>query len=181
MWQCRAAVAALVCWAAKRHGGEHFLLLRQRCGNRLHLRAPLNYLQTCWRAGDSAAEFFAAKMSLRNSLLVLLLLAAWPAEAQLRCATGDDACSRRGSGDGGGDLRRSSSSAPAARQLHAAAGSDGPLALDLGRAVVLHTQMGDIRIRLLERQAPRITQLVWDLAATRGCGAKQAYNCSFYR
>ena len=48
-----------------------------------------------------------------------------------------------------------------------------------GRAVLLFTQLGSIRIRLLERLAPRVTALVWDMAAARNCSDK--YRCALYR
>ncbi|PRW61257.1 peptidyl-prolyl cis- cyclophilin type [Chlorella sorokiniana] len=73
---------------------------------------------------------------------------------------------------------------PAARHsLHAAArglaaAAITPTLTEPGRAVVLHTQFGQIRIRLLEQLAPQITALVWDLAAKRGC---KGTACAFYR
>ncbi|KAI7844862.1 hypothetical protein COHA_001515 [Chlorella ohadii] len=66
----------------------------------------------------------------------------------------------------------------AARGLVAAAAIT-PTLTEPGRTVVLHTQFGQIRIRLLEQLAPRITALVWDLAVKRGC--QGAYSCAFYR
>lgn len=45
--------------------------------------------------------------------------------------------------------------------------------------MVLYTTFGPIRIRLLERLAPRVTALVWGLALARGCS--NAYKCAFYR
>jgi hypothetical protein len=54
-----------------------------------------------------------------------------------------------------------------------AAGATGGAA---GRRVVLHTTWGPIPIELLEENAPKATQLVWDLAQRRGCE-----RCRFYR
>lgn len=45
-----------------------------------------------------------------------------------------------------------------------------------GRTVVLHTQFGPIKVKLLEQLAPRTTALVWQLAQARGCK-----DCAFYR
>ena len=49
-----------------------------------------------------------------------------------------------------------------------------PRITEPGRTVVIHTQFGQIRIRLLEQLAPRITALVrplWPLEAHQaGCG-----------
>ena len=136
-------------------------------------------------AGPGAAPPSASTVeaSLRSSLLVLLLLAACPTEGLLRC---DGACGRRGSSGGGAAtgtaaavLHRLSSSVQSARRPHAAADLGSGSAGELGRAVVLHTQFGDIRVRLLERQAPTVTRLVWEMAAARNCTT--AYNCAFYR
>jgi hypothetical protein len=66
----------------------------------------------------------------------------------------------------------------AARSLQATAAIT-PRLTEPGRAVVLYTQFGAIRIRLLERLAPRITGMVWALAAARNCTS--AYRCAFYR
>lgn len=46
----------------------------------------------------------------------------------------------------------------------------------VGRTVVLHTQFGPIKIKLLEQLAPKATALVWQLAQARGCK-----DCAFYR
>ena len=46
----------------------------------------------------------------------------------------------------------------------------------VGRTVVLHTQFGPIRVKLLEQLAPKTTALVWQLAQRRGCR-----DCAFYR
>lgn len=45
-----------------------------------------------------------------------------------------------------------------------------------GRTVLVHTQFGPIRVKLLEQLAPRTTALVWELAQRRGCR-----DCAFYR
>lgn len=81
---------------------------------------------------------------------------------------------------GGGAAATAGSSTSAAtseRRLQAAAGQ--PYLEEPGRAVVLYTTFGPIRIRLLERLAPRVTALVWGLALARGCS--NAYKCAFYR
>lgn len=69
----------------------------------------------------------------------------------------------------GGDGAAGSQDAAAAADLTAVAGA-------VGRSVVLHTQFGPIKVKLLEQLAPRTTALVWDLAEKRGCR-----NCAFYR
>lgn len=46
----------------------------------------------------------------------------------------------------------------------------------VGRTVVLHTQFGPIKVKLLEQLAPKTTSLVWQLAQARGCK-----DCAFYR
>jgi hypothetical protein len=45
-----------------------------------------------------------------------------------------------------------------------------------GRTVLLYTQFGPIKVKLLEELAPRTTAMVWDLAQKRGCRS-----CAFYR
>ncbi len=52
----------------------------------------------------------------------------------------------------------------------------GDAATTTGRTVLLHTQFGPIRVKMLEQLAPRTTALVWDLAQRRGCK-----DCAFYR
>lgn len=76
-----------------------------------------------------------------------------------------------------GGARGSNGAGVAQRQLLGAAGQ--PYLEEPGRMVVLYTTFGPIRIRLLERLAPRVTALVWSLALTRGCS--NAYKCAFYR
>ena len=100
--------------------------------------------------------------------LLLLLLAAWEtagaregdaAERPDRGAR-EGASSGASSGSGGGLLR-------APRQLRQARRGG----VGLGQpppVVVLYTQFGAIRVKLLEGVAPRITALVWHL----GCGAQ---------
>ena len=61
-------------------------------------------------------------------------------------------------------------------QQAAAAAALAKAAEALGRTVVVHTQFGPIRVKLLEQLAPRTTALVWDLAQRRGCR-----DCAFYR
>ena len=63
-------------------------------------------------------------------------------------------------------------------QLHAgsADSGDAAAAAAVGRTILLHTQFGPIRVKLLEQLAPKTTALVWDLAQRRGCR-----NCAFYR
>ena len=65
----------------------------------------------------------------------------------------------------------------------AAQGGDEAVAADraaaaeqVGRTVLLHTQFGPIKVKLLEKLAPRTTALVWELAQKRGCRI-----CAFYR
>ncbi|EFN56110.1 hypothetical protein CHLNCDRAFT_144708 [Chlorella variabilis] len=111
--------------------------------------------------------------------LLLLLLAAWEtagaregdaAERPDRGAR-EGASSGASSGSGGGLLR-------APRQLRQARRGG----VGLGQpppVVVLYTQFGAIRVKLLEGVAPRITALVWHLAAARNCST--TYTCAFYR
>lgn len=56
------------------------------------------------------------------------------------------------------------------------AAADGAAASNTGRIVLLHTQFGPIRVKMLEQLAPRSTALVWELAERRGCK-----DCAFYR
>ena len=111
--------------------------------------------------------------------LLLLLLAAWETagaregDATERPDRGarEGASSGASSGSGGGLLR-------APRQLRQARRGG----VGLGQpppVVVLYTQFGAIRVKLLEGVAPRITALVWQLAAARNCST--AYTCAFYR
>jgi hypothetical protein len=43
----------------------------------------------------------------------------------------------------------------------------------------MYTQFGEIRVQLLEKLAPRITSMVWELAAHRNCTT--SHSCAFYR
>lgn len=79
--------------------------------------------------------------------------------------------------DSSGGGTASGSTAFVERRLQAAAGQ--PYLEEPGRAVVLYTSFGPMRIRLLERLAPRVTALVWALALSRGCS--NSYKCAFYR
>lgn len=73
-------------------------------------------------------------------------------------------------------LQGATAAAAAAEGLAQQHGERGPR---LARAVVLFTQFGSIRIRLLEKAAPRITALVWNAAKSRNCSKASA--CAFYR
>ena len=73
-----------------------------------------------------------------------------------------------GSAGGGGDS--------GGGQLNAGGAGSADAAAAVGRTVLLHTQFGPIRVKLLEQLAPKTTALVWDLAQRRGCR-----KCAFYR
>ena len=75
-----------------------------------------------------------------------------------------------GSAGGGGDSGDGQLNAGSADSADAAA------AAAVGRTILLHTQFGPIRVKLLEQLAPKTTALVWNLAQRRGCR-----NCAFYR
>ncbi|KAL4433836.1 hypothetical protein ABPG75_000277 [Micractinium tetrahymenae] len=110
----------------------------------------------------------------RPPLLLFLLVSA--------CGAADDASLASSAAavaglSGGGSSSSGGSPAPCKRQLQSAAGQ--PYLEEPGRAVVLYTTFGPVRIRLLERLAPRVTALVWSLALVRGCS--NAYKCAFYR
>ena len=89
-------------------------------------------------------------------------------------AGGDAAADVQNDGAGAGndadaDTLAAEAAVAAASELQAAAA-------ELGRTVVLFTQFGPIKVKLLEKLAPRATSLVWDLAEHRGCN-----DCAFYR
>lgn len=79
---------------------------------------------------------------------------------------------------GPSSTRRAGGKSREQRTLQAAAAIT-PRLTEPGRAILLYTQFGVIRIMLLERLAPRVTGMVWALAATRNCTS--AHSCAFYR
>ncbi|PRW45096.1 peptidyl-prolyl cis- cyclophilin type [Chlorella sorokiniana] len=84
-----------------------------------------------------------------------------------------------GAADGGGQqaaggAQQADEAAAAAKEAEAAALAK--VASVVGRTVVLHTQFGPIKVKLLEQLAPKTTALVWQLAQARGCK-----DCAFYR
>lgn len=114
-----------------------------------------------------------------TSLLLLLLAACHATCRQLGAPIqprDDRGPSATSGGDGGGSGGTVRALLQAAAQ---GAAGNSSAAAELGRTVVLYTQFGGIRVRLLEKLAPRITALVWDLAAKRGCS--NAYKCAWYR
>lgn len=110
------------------------------------------------------------------------------AEADVAAAADDSAAAAAGAD--GGDAAAAGNDAAAAEGDAAAgaagtgdaaaAGADAEALAQkagvVGRTVLLHTQFGPIRVKLLEELAPRTTALVWRLAEARGCR-----NCAFYR
>lgn len=118
---------------------------------------------------------------MRSGALLLVLLSA---AAGLAAATERDGVfvgyKEVGVDGGGGDGSLHADEGGAAAGSGAGADSDaasnGDAATAVGRTVLLHTQFGPIRVKMLEQLAPRTTALVWDLAQRRGCR-----DCAFYR
>ncbi|KAL4448137.1 hypothetical protein ABPG75_005356 [Micractinium tetrahymenae] len=79
-------------------------------------------------------------------------------------------------GDGGSLHAEGGEAADSGAATDSGAAADGDAATTTGRTVLLHTQFGPIRVKMLEQLAPHTTALVWDLAQRRGCN-----DCAFYR
>ena len=122
-------------------------------------------------------------------LLLLLIAAVWQKAkssqtietvADGQYATWSKMGSGSNSGGGSSGRRGGIGSLPLPRQRQLQGHPLGhPQLTDPGRTVVLYTHFGGIRVKLLEKLAPRITALVWQLAEARNCTS--AYNCAFYR
>lgn len=92
--------------------------------------------------------------------------------------TGDaaaDGTAQQAAGDGAQQAEDAAAAAAAAAK-EAEAARLAKAAGIVGRTVVLYTQFGPIKVKLLEQLAPKTTALVWQLAQERGCK-----DCAFYR